>query len=44
VDVLSKTKNRDEFDGEIFAKLVDTIIVKGRDNIVFVLKDGREVK
>ena len=43
-DVLSKTKNRDEFDGEIFAKLVDTIIVKGRDNIVFVLKDGREVK
>ena len=32
-----------EFDRDIFTKLVDTIIVKDRDNIMFVMKDGREM-
>ncbi|MGI6213603.1 MAG: hypothetical protein ACOYIQ_03495 [Christensenellales bacterium] len=31
-------------DRDIFARLVDKIIVKSRDNIIFVLKDGTEVK
>jgi len=41
---LSKAKAQAEFDRDIFARFVDTAIIKSRDNIVFVLKDGTEVK
>ena len=33
-----------KFDKDIFARLVDTIRIKSRDHIVFILKDGTEVK
>ena len=43
-DILSKAEAQAEFDRDIFTRLVDTIIVKSRDNIIFILKDGSEVK
>ena len=43
-EVIKKAGEHNEFDRDIFTKLVDTIVVKGRDNILFVLKDGREVR
>ncbi|MDR1906288.1 MAG: recombinase family protein, partial [Clostridiales bacterium] len=43
-DFLSKAGAQAEFDRDIFARLVDKIIVKSRDNIIFILKDGSEVK
>ncbi len=33
-----------EFDKDIFARLVDSVVVKSRDNIIFVLKDRSEVR
>jgi hypothetical protein len=32
------------FDEDVFARLVDKVIVTDRDNITFLLKDGTEVK
>lgn len=43
-EFLCKAKAQDEFDKDIFARLVGTVLIKSRDNIVFVLKDGTEVK
>ncbi|MDD4002975.1 MAG: recombinase family protein [Clostridia bacterium] len=43
-EFLSKAGAQAEFDRDIFARLVDKIIVKSRENIIFVLKDGTEVK
>jgi DNA invertase Pin-like site-specific DNA recombinase len=42
--LLGCTEEQATFDKEIFAKLVDTIIVKSREHIVFLLKDGTEVR
>lgn len=39
-DFLSKAGVQAEFDKDIFTRLVDKIIIKSRDNIIFVLKDG----
>ena len=43
-DFLSKAGMQAEFDRDIFARLVDTVRIKSRDNIIFILKDGSEVK
>lgn len=43
-DFLSKAGEQAEFDKNIFTRLVDKIIIKSRDNIIFVLKDGSEIK
>jgi len=43
-DFLSKAGEQAEFDKDIFTRLVDKIIIKSRDNIIFVLKDGTELK
>ena len=43
-DFLSKAGAQAEFDRDIFARLVDTVRIKSRDNIIFVLKDGTQVK
>ncbi|MFA5676700.1 MAG: recombinase family protein, partial [Christensenellales bacterium] len=43
-DFLSTAGVRAEFDRDIFARLVDSIIVKSRENIIFILKDGTEVR
>jgi superfamily I DNA and RNA helicase len=43
-EFLSNAELTAEFDKEIFTRLVDRIIVKNRDNVIFVLKDGTEVK
>ena len=42
-DFLSTAGAQAEFDRDVFARLVDSIIVKSRDNIIFILKDGTEV-
>ena len=41
-DFLSKADSTAEFDRDIFATLVDKIIVKQREHITFILKDGSE--
>jgi ketopantoate reductase len=43
-DILSKAGAQAEFDKDIFTRLVDKIIIKNRDNIIFLLKDGTELK
>ena len=43
-EFLRKAQTQAEFDKDIFARLVDTIRIKNRDHIIFVLKDGTEVK
>ena len=42
-EFLSKAGEQEEFDRDIFARLVDKIIIKSRENMIFVLKDGTEV-
>jgi len=43
-DILSKAGEQAEFDKDIFTKLVDLVKIKSRDNIIFILKDGTEVR
>ena len=43
-DFLSKAGAQAEFDRDIFARLVDTVRIKSHDKIIFILKDGTEVK
>ena len=43
-EFLRKARAQAEFDKDTFARLVDTIRIKSRDNILFILKDGTEVK
>ena len=43
-EFLRKAQAAAEFDKDIFARLVDTIRIKSRDDITFILKDGTEVK
>jgi hypothetical protein len=43
-EFLSNAATQAEFDKDIFTRLVEKIVVKNRDNIIFVLKDGTEVK
>ena len=43
-EFLRKARAQAEFDKDIFARLVDTIRIKSRDDITFILKDGTEVK
>lgn len=43
-NILSKAEEQADFDRDIFAMLVDKIVIKSRDNIIFVLKDGTEVR
>jgi hypothetical protein len=43
-DILSKAGEQAEFDKDIFTKLVDLVKIKSREDIVFILKDGTEVR
>jgi DNA invertase Pin-like site-specific DNA recombinase len=43
-DFLNKAELTAEFDRDIFTRLVDRIVVKSRDSVTFILKDGSEVK
>ena len=43
-DFLSKAGAQAEFDKDIFMRLVDTVRIKSRDHLTFILKDGTEVK
>lgn len=43
-EFLSTAESQAEFDRDIFTQLVELIRVKSRDHIIFVLKDGSEVK
>jgi hypothetical protein len=43
-EFLSNAELTAEFDKDIFARLVDKIIVKSRDDVIFILKDGTEVR
>ena len=43
-DILSKAEAQAEFDRDIFTRLVDKIYVKSREDIIFILKDGTEVR
>jgi hypothetical protein len=43
-EFISKAGEQAEFDKDIFTRLVDKICIKGREKIVFVMKDGTEVK
>ena len=40
----NKAAAQAEFDKDIFARLVDTVVIKSREDITFILKDGTEVK
>lgn len=42
-EFLDKAGEQAEFDKEIFTQLVDKIVVKSREQIIFVLKDGTEI-
>ena len=43
-EFISKAGEQAEFDKDIFTRLVDKICIKGREKIVFVMKDGTEMK
>jgi hypothetical protein len=43
-EFLKKATEQAEFDKDIFARLVDTVRIKNREDITFILKDGTEVK
>ena len=43
-DFLSKAGAQAEFDRDIFVRLVDKIVIKSREDIIFLLKDGTEVR
>ena len=43
-DFLASAEIGAEFDRDIFARLVDSIIVKSKEHIIFRLKDGTEVR
>jgi len=43
-DFLSKAGAQAEFDRDIFARLVHVVRIKSHDHIIFVLKDGTEVR
>ncbi|NCA92527.1 hypothetical protein EOM82_04665 [bacterium] len=43
-DILGSEKYQTEFDRDIFSNLVEGIRVYDRENIVFIFKDGAEVK
>jgi hypothetical protein len=40
----SKAGEQAEFDKDIFTKLVDLVKIKSREDIIFILKDGTEVR
>ena len=42
-DFLNETGAQTEFDRDVFTRLVDTVFIKKRDDIIFILKDGTEV-
>ena len=43
-DLLATEQTQTAFDRDIFAKLVEAIRIFGDDEIVFIFKDGTEVK
>ena len=43
-DYLSRAASPAVFDEDVFTRLVDKVIVKDRDDITFILKDGMEVR
>jgi hypothetical protein len=43
-EFINRAGEQAEFDKDIFTRLVDKICIKGREKIVFVMKDGTEVK
>lgn len=43
-EFLKDARTQSEFDKDVFTQLVDIVRVKSRDNIIFILKDGSEVK
>ncbi len=42
-DFLNEAGAQTEFDKDVFTRLVDTIFIKSREDIIFILKDGTEV-
>lgn len=44
VEVLQGEQSQAEFDKDVFSKLVEVIQVYSRSDIIFIFKDGTEVK
>ena len=43
-ELLENEQARTEFDKDVFAKLIEVVRVYSRDEIIFIFKDGTEVK
>ena len=43
-DFLDKAGEQEKFDKDVFTQLVGKIIVKSREQIIFILKDGTEIE
>ena len=43
-EFLQQAETQNEFDKDIFTQLVDKIVVKSRERVIYVLKDGTEIE
>ena len=43
-ELLANEQAQDEFDKDAFAKLIEVVRVYSRDEVIFIFKDGTEVK